>query len=415
MPRKRAAIRDAARRLVIEKVPLFFFTAAFSAATLAAQKEVGAVWSVDKMPIDVRLANALVSYMEYIRKAVWPVDLAVLYPHKGMPELWTIGLSAALLVSMTVLAVRNMRGIPFLLVGWFWYLGTLVPVIGLVQVGSQAMADRYTYVPLIGLFIALAWGTERLIARRPQIKHGVIISILVVMSGLTILARSQVETWKNTVTLFEQALAATEINPLAHHNIGAFYLGQDDCQKAVPHFLEAILMKNNYAYPYHGLGVCASRQTPPIGALYLFGKALEIDPRLTRAMIDRGIFFMKQGKLDAAARDFEQALCINTEHEAAHANLGLIRLQEGNLAEAEAHLTGALRVNPDSAEALNNMGLLRTQQGRTEEAAAWFRKALKHQPGHPEIERNLQILSKADGNLTGRAGDAADSHHAGHE
>ena len=394
VPRGSMSARGAVARLVIEKVPLFILAAAFSALTLVAQKEVGAVWSIDKMHFGTRAANALVSYMAYIRKTVWPVDLAVLYPHGGMPEAWIVGVSALLLVSITVLAIRNMRGMPFLLVGWLWYLGTLVPVIGIVQVGSQAMADRYTYIPLVGLFIALAWGAERLVAVCPGLKRPVVLSSLVVLSGLMLLARAQVETWKNTVTLFEQALAVTEVNPLAHHNIGAFYMDQNDCGKAVPHFLEAIRMKEQYASPYHGLGVCASRETPQTGAMYFFRKALELDPRLTRALMDRGVLLMNQGKFDAAAEDFEQALRIMPDHEAAHANLGLVRLREGKLAAAESHLSEARRINPDSVEVANNLGLLCVEQGRIDEAAAWFRQALERVPGHPEIERNLRILTK---------------------
>lgn len=395
MPRGGTCIRDGVARLVIEKIPLYLLSAGLSILTLVAQKEVGAVWSVDKMPIDVRLANAFVSYMEYIRKMVWPIDLAVLYPHAGMPPTWKLGIGVLLLGSISLLVIRKAREMPFLLVGWFWYLGTLVPVIGIVQVGSQAMADRYTYIPLIGLFITLAWGVERLITRWPGFKRPVIASSLVVLSILMVLARSQVDTWKNTVTLFQQALAATEVNPLAHHNIGAFYMGRDDCQMAVPHFLEAIRMKENYAYPYHGLGVCASRQSPPTGAHYFFGRALELDPRMTRTLIERGVFHMKQGNLDSAMNDFEQARRIKPDHDAAHANLGLIYLSQGKLTEAETYLNEARKLNPDSAEVLNNLGLLCAKQGRTEEAAAWFRQALERMPGHPEIERNLRVLSKA--------------------
>ncbi len=391
MSRGGTAIHGVIARLVIEKFPLFLLSAGISVLTLVAQKEVGAVWSVDKMPIDVRLANALVSYAEYIRKTLWPVGLAVLYPHQGMPEAWKIGVSALLLASVTALAIRNMRKMPFLLVGWLWYLGTLVPVIGIVQVGSQAMADRYTYIPLVGLFIAAVWGAKRIIAEWPRWKKPFTVSSLAVLSILMILARTQVESWQSSLTLFEQALAATEVNPLAHHNIGAFYLDQNNCRKAVPHFLEAIRVKQNYAYPYHGLGVCASRQTPPTGALYFFGKALEIDPRMTRALTDRGVFHMKHGKFDLAMNDFGQALRIKPDHDAAHANMGLIYLSQGKLAYAEYHLNEARRLNPDSAEVLNNLGLLRLQQGKTEDALAYFHKAWTQKPDDPSIGQNFAI------------------------
>jgi Tfp pilus assembly protein PilF len=406
-----ASTRDAVLRLVMEKIPLLLLSAASSVLTVVAQKGVGAVWTVDKMPIDVRLANALVSYAEYIRKTVWPVELAVLYPHPGMPEAWKIGVSALLLGAVTALAIRNMTKMPFLLVGWLWYLGTLVPVIGIVQVGSQAMADRYTYIPLIGLFIAVAWGAERLIADRPGWKKPFMVSSLAVLSILMVLTRYQVDTWKNTITVFEQALAATDINPMACQKLGEFYLEQNDCQKAAPQFLEAIRMKANYAYPYHGLGVCASRQNPPTGALYFFGRALELDPLMTRALNDRGIFYMKQGEFGSAAEDFEQALRIKPDHDAAHTNLGLIYMSQGRLAAAEAHLNEARRLNPDSAEVLNNLGLLCTRQGKIDDAAAWFRKALERIPGHPQIEKNLQILSKAGVSGPGRTGAAVDAEH----
>ncbi len=398
MPRGGTGISNAVARLVIEKAPLFLLAAAFSAVTLLAQKEVGAIWSMDKMPFGTRVANALVSYMEYIRKTVWPVDLAVLYPHAGMPPAWKLGIGVLLLGSISFLVIRKAKEMPFLLVGWLWYLGTLVPVIGIVQVGSQAMADRYTYIPLIGLFIAFAWCVERLIARRPGFKRPVIASSLVVLSILMVLARSQVDTWKNTVTLFEQALAATDVNPMAHQKIGEFYLEQNDCQKAVPHFLEAIRMKENFAYPYHGLGVCASRAIPPAGAQYFFRKALEIDPRLTRVLIDRGVLFVKNGRFDAAAEDFEQALRIKPDHEVAHTNLGVVYWSQGRTVEAETHLREALRVQPYSAEAHHNLGLILAGRGQTNNALTHFRQASALAPGNPFIEESLKMVQAGNTN-----------------
>jgi Flp pilus assembly protein TadD len=401
--REKTSSRAVALRLVVEKVPLFLLGAVSSFVTLIAQREFGAIWSIEKMPIAVRIANALVSYMEYIRKMLWPADLAVLYPHAGVPAAWKIGAAVLLLISISYLAVRKAREMPFLLVGWLWYLGTLVPVIGLVQVGSQSMADRYTYIPLVGLFIAIAWGMKSIIERRPIWRHAVTAFFLVALSGLLLVAKVQVETWKNSVTLFEQALAVTEINPMAHNNIGAFYLDQNDCPKAVPHFLKAIQMEENYASPYHGLGVCASRETPPAGAMYFFRKALEINPRSTSALVDRGVFFMKQGKLDEAMEDFRQVLRVKPDHEGAHTNAGLILVQRGKLEEAEFHVGAALRANPRNAEALNNLGLVRMQQDRTEEAIASFLKARELVPGNGVIDGNLKIAREVrQKNTTGK-------------
>ena len=380
--------------LVAEKLPLCFVTAMACLVTLAAQKEVGAIWSLEGMSFDVRFANALVAYMDYIRNMFWPVDLAVLYPHTGMPPGWKIGVAILIMASISYLAVRKAREMPFLLVGWLWYLGTLVPVIGLVQVGSQSMADRYTYIPLVGLFIVLAWGIERFVARWPRWQRPVVVISLVALSGLLVLARSQVETWKNSETLFEQALAVTEVNHGAHHNIGAFYLDQNDCQKAVPHFLEAIQIKENYANPYHGLGVCASRENNIEGAHHYFRQAILIEPRFAECRIDRGLLLAQQGRIDEAAEDFQYVLRINPAHEAAHNNMGMLLIQQGKHGEAEVRFSEILRINPRNAEAYNNLGIVRTAQGRTEDAIASFMKARELMPGNAAIEMNLRIASE---------------------
>jgi Tfp pilus assembly protein PilF len=386
--------RPGAMRLVVEKLPLFLMAAVSSVVTLVAQREVGAVWSIEKMPIAVRIANAAVSYLEYIRKMLWPVDLAVLYPHEGLLPAWKIVIAFLFLVSISCLVVRKAREFPFLLVGWLWYLGTLVPVIGIIQVGSQSMADRYTYIPLVGLFIAISWGMKSIAERQPKWKHAIIVFILIALSGLLVLARAQVGTWTNSLTLFGHALRVTEVNPVAHHNIGAFYLDQNDCQKAVPHFLKAIEMKEIYADPYHGLGICASRETPPADALYFFTKALEIDPRLTRALIDRGVFSMKQGKLDEAVEDFRQALRIDPAHEGALTNLGMLNILQGKPVEAVPHLIEALRINPHSAQAHNNLGIALMNLGRIDEAVDHFRQAHVLAPQDRAIEENMrQVLT----------------------
>jgi len=380
-------------RLIVEKVPLFIVAAAACIVTLIAQREVGALWTLEKMPFEQRIANAFVAYMEYIRKMLWPADLSVLYPHAGMPPAWKTGLAVTLIASLSYVAVRKAREMPFLLVGWLWYLGTLVPVIGIIQVGSQSMADRYTYLPLVGLFLAAAWGAKSLVEKRPLLKPVVIACVIVALAGLPIPSRVHVETWKNSVTLFEQALRMTEVNPLAHHNIGAYYLERNECQKAVPHFLMALEAKKDYPYALSNLGVCTSRGNDPERALRLFDKAIRIEPRFTKARIDRAIYLMRLGRLEEAGMDFLEILKMKPDHEAAHTNLGLIFVQQGKLGDAEAHLREALRVNPRNAEALNNLGLVRMKQGQADEAVASFLKARDFAPGNPVIEANLKTAS----------------------
>jgi Flp pilus assembly protein TadD len=386
-----AADRAVLLRLIVEKIPLLFVVAASCIVTFIAQRGVGAIWTLEKMPLEHRFANALVAYMEYIRKTLWPVDLSVLYPHAGMPPTWKIAAALLFLVSISCLVIRKAREMPFLLAGWLWYLGTLVPVIGIIQVGSQSMADRYTYLPLVGLFISFAWVVKSLVEKGPLLKHVVSAFVLVALAGLLISARAQVETWENSVTLFEQALRTTEVNPLAHHNIGAYYLERNECQKAVPHFLMALEVKKDYPYALSNLAVCTSRGKDPERALRLFDRAIRIDPLYANARIDRGNYLMRLGRLEEAARDFLEILKMKPDHDAAHTNLGLIFVHQGKLGDAEAHLREALRVNPRNAEALNNLGLVHMKQGQAEEAVSSFLRAREFAPGNAVIEENLRI------------------------
>jgi len=386
-----ASTRASGVRLVAEKVPLVVLSAAVAAMTYVAEHNVGAVKSMESYPLGVRLANAVVSYALYIWKAIWPVDLAVLYPHIGMPPLWLVLLSAVLLVAATGFSVHVRARAPWLTVGWFWYLGTLIPVIGLVQIGSHAMADRFTYIPLLGLFMALAWGAKELVAKRPGWKSGIIGLSVLFITVLLFPARAQIGTWQNSVTLFEHALTVTKDNPVARFNIGAHYLGRNDCTKAVPHFLEAIEIKKDFALAFHCLAVCDSRAGNAAGALHHYGQAILIDPRWKMPRIDRGLLLVQQGRLDEAVEDFRQVLRIDPANETAHTNLGLIFLRQGKLGNAETHLSEALRVNQRSAEAHNNLGIVHTAQGRTEDAIASFLKARELMPGNEAIETNLRI------------------------
>jgi len=386
-----APMRTPGARLVAEKAPLVVLSAAVGALTYVAEHHVGAVQSMASYSFGVRLANATVSYALYIRKMIWPVDLAVYYPHFGMPPLWLVMASAVLLVAVTGVALHLRTRAPYLAVGWFWYLGTLVPVIGLVQIGTHAMADRYTYIPLLGLFIALVWGAKGIVAKRPDLKISIIGLSVLSIAILLFPARAQIETWQNSVTLFENAITVTKVNPVARFNIGAHYLGRNDCTKAVPHFLDAIEMKKDFALAFHCLGVCDSRNGNAAGALHYFEQAILIDPRWKMPRIDRGLLLMQQGRLDEAQDDFQQVLRMDPAHEAAHNNMGMLLIRQGKHGEAEARFSDVLRINPRNAEAHNNLGIVRTAQGKTEDAIASFLKARELMPGNAAIETNLRI------------------------
>ena len=385
--------KDAMLRLVLEKIPFLILVAASCIVTVYAQRSADSIASLGHNPVEVRLANALVSYAEYIQKMLWPVDLAVMYPHAGMPASWMIATALLLLGSISYVAFRKAREMPFLLVGWLWYLGTLVPVIGLVQVGSQSMADRYTYLPLVGIFMVIAWGAQALVERRPMLKYPVLVFSLVVIAGLLSLAKPQVETWENGVTLFEHALAVTEQNPLAHNNLGAAYdVREGSCKKASPHFMRAIELKNDYADAYDNLGTCAFREGDHEGAIRYFQWAAEVDPKFTRARVNLGLMMMNYGKVVAAEEAFRQVLQIDPSLEAAHVNLGALCINQGKLDDAAIHLRETLRINPRNADAHNNLGVISLRGGRVEDALRHFRQALTAAPEHPTAEMNIRLI-----------------------
>jgi tetratricopeptide (TPR) repeat protein len=390
LPGKRSG-RLAALRLIVEKSPMLVLVAALAVATVLAQQQIGALWSLEKMPLDARIANAVVSYAEYIGKTIFPVNLSILYPHAGMPPAWKIAASLLLLSSITWFAFRKAREFPFLIVGWMWYLGTLVPVIGLVQVGPQSMADRYVYLPLIGIFIVIAWGMESLLATRISFRKGFLISSSVILLIYCFVAHSQIGIWRNSVTLFEHALFVEAVNPIARYNIGAHYLEKGDCKEAVPHFLAAIEMKKDFAYAFYGLGVCSARTNDAEEALQYFTKAITIDPQSTRPRIDRGFLLMQRGHNDEAMADFSAVLRMDPVNESAHGTMGIMFIQQGRATDAEVHLSEVIRVNPRSAEAHNNMGIVRSMQGRTDDAVVCFEKATVLEPGNAVMKTNLRL------------------------
>lgn len=317
--------------LVVEKIPLFFLSAVASAVTYHVQKIGGAFAHDVHYPISIRIGNALVSCTGYIGKMLLPVRLAVFYPHPGgsLP-LWKVAGSALLLASLTAIALYFSRRRPCLIVGWFWYLGTLVPVAGLVQVGWQAMADRYTYVPLTGLFIAVVW-TAADLTERWKFQKEVLASVsLAVLLALGISAGTQVSYWRDSITLFGHALESTTGNYLAHYNLGVALQRGGRTNEAADHYRLALTIKPDSAKAHYNLGLISA----------------------------------KQGRLDEAKRRFSEALVHMPTFAEARYNLGLACLLEGRVEEAAVHFEESLRLRPDFLKARESLRLLRPDGGR---------------------------------------------------
>lgn len=386
----RSAGAASIRRLVVEKVPLVALVASSCAITLIAQGGGGAVIALDQIPLEARVANAMVTYVEYLRKTAWPAGLAMFYPHFGMPPAWATAVSVLALAGATVLSLRVARRRPYVPVGWLWYLGTLVPVIGFVQVGSQSMADRYTYIPLVGIFIACAWGLKDLAVKGPGLKRGVMALTAIALVGLTVTARVQIGTWTDSKTLFTHALRVVEANPVVHNNLGVIFLNEGDGERAAAHLRRALELRPRYADALFNLALCAFKAGDRGEAARLFAQTLREEPGADRAHVYLGFIFLEQGRPGEASGHFREAIRIRPDQEAAHHHLAVALMQLNDYASAERHLRETVRLSPGNPEAYNNLGVTLMAQGRYGEAIEALKAAESLAPGRPIVAANLR-------------------------
>lgn len=344
---------------VVEKIPLFAMAAAASVAAYWAQHSAGAVSDAESTPFSLRMANLLISYVAYVLKMVWPFSLAFHYPYPhDAIGLFRAGFCALVLLGLTAWALRHWRTRPYLIVGWLWYAGTLVPVSGIVQVGSQAMADRFAYVPLIGLFVAIAWGLEDAMARFPALRRSLPVAAVAVLVLLTARTLNEIPNWRNDLALFGHAAAVTRENAIAHNNYGTALWKANRHEEAVPHFMEALRIRPNYA-----------------GALVNLSNVLK-----------------DQGKLPEAVAGYRKALEMDPNHAGARTNLGLILLQGGNVVEATEEFRKVVDAWPMDAKAHNSLGVAFAAQGLREEAIREFETALRLKPDYQNARANLDLV-----------------------
>ena len=327
-----------------EKVPFFALSALSSVITLVAQQNGEAVSSLVAVSLKMRVANALVAYVSYIWKMIWPHHLAVFYPHAYMPPIGMVAGSGLLLLCVSIALFWAARRHRYLVTGWLWYLGTLVPVIGLVQVGSHAMADRYTYVPLIGLFVMVAWGVPDLVARWRYRRPVLAISTAFVLLTFIICTWLQVRLWKNTFTLFKHALQVTQGNFLAHNNLGAALAKRGRHEEALGHFSEALKIRPDYVSAHTNLGNELMRQGRTREAIRHFSEALKIKPDQAETHNNLGVALAIQGRTREAIRHFSEALKIKPDYGSAHYNLAMAYRSEGNYREAIKHCDRAMEL-----------------------------------------------------------------------
>jgi Tfp pilus assembly protein PilF len=405
-------------RLVLEKVPFFSLSAVSSVITFFVQQGGGAVNRIETIGPLSRIANAFISYMTYIVKMIWPARLAVFYPHRfAAVPMWQALVSILLLLTISVCVIYPARKKKYLLTGWLWYLGTLVPVIGLVQVGSQAMADRYSYVPLTGIFIMIGWGFADLSGKWRHRKIIVGVSAAAVLAALGVCTRLQVRHWHDSISLYEHAIEVTDDNFVAYAGLGAALCDQDRLDEGIRNLSRALEIMPKHHNAYCNMALAMSRKGKFSEAVECYRQALRIEPdnletqnSLARAIeekekyeqamdfFERANSFANQDKIDEAVEYYKKAVELKPNFIIAQGRLGLLLAQQGRIEEAIGRFRVVLSERPDDYEMHFNVGVLLERQGKIDEAIAEYRQALEINPDYAKARERLEeALSKQEG------------------
>ena len=393
-------------RLVTEKLPLLALSLASSIVTYNAQRD-AMVSAFGPLALTARLDNALLSYVAYIGKLFWPVNLAAFYPHPGLSiPMWRIAVSTLILAFITFIAFGPARSRPYLKVGWLWFLGTLIPMIGIIQVGKAAMADRYTYVPYIGLSIMVAWGLGDLLRGRrddetaPSLAPIVCATVAIfAMIGGT---WYQLRFWSNEFTLFSRAVEVTKNNDFSHIHVGLYLADHGKLDEAAQHYATALKINPYSDRAHNNLGNVYLRQGRLDAALREYQAALDLQPRSSVGHFNVGLVLEAKGFADQAASEYRKALEVQPDHTGARIYLCNILGRQGKMAEVVSYCEEEVKIFPDSAEAHQRLGLALSKAGKFSEAETHYRAAIRLRPRYPEAYYTL-------GNALARQGKADDA------
>jgi tetratricopeptide (TPR) repeat protein len=308
--------------LVSEKIPLFVLSSILTFFLLVCEQLESRERFIEHIPIDLRISNALISYIGYLGKMIWPGNLSVFYPFPRTLPMWKIVGAAILLMCITLSCIRKSHRYPYMIVGWLWYLVTLFPVIGLVQWDLwPAMADRFTYIPSIGLFIVITWGIPDILSRWNSYKTVLIISSSVVLSALCICTWFQIRYWKNSTTLFEHALRVTRNNYIMHYNMGVVLERQGKLKEALAHYYETVRIKPDFERGHYNIGLVLAQQGKLKEAINHYSKAVKINPDYMEAHNNLGVALAQLGMLEKAIFHFSEAIRIKNDYKEARYNL----------------------------------------------------------------------------------------------
>jgi tetratricopeptide (TPR) repeat protein len=409
--------------LILEKGPFLILAAGSSVVTFLVQRSGGAVST--NLAFPGRVANALVSYVRYLSKTVWPVNLSVLYPHPGHWPAWQVTGSAILLLAVLLIVTLQARTRPYLAVGWFWFIGGLVPVIGLIQVGIQSMADRYTYIPSIGLFVMVAWGISELVQRWPSAMPAVFMTAACSLVACACVSARQIQFWHDSEALFQRAVDVTSNNYLAYNNLGFYLSGKGKFDQAKANYRKSIEIDPLYPDALNNLGYALAGERNFPEAIKYYEAALRVSPNQLEVHNNLGNAFSELGRVPEAIEQYSIVLKLKPDHADAHNNLGIVLATQGKLDEALPHFRAAilarpnyasahsnlgnalavshkipeaigeyqesLRLNPKDTQAHNNLGNAFMEQGRVDEAITQYSEALRLNADNPEAHFNLAI------------------------
>jgi tetratricopeptide (TPR) repeat protein len=391
--------RQLVGKLLWEKVPFFSLALALIIALIVMQKSFGGMASLEIFPFSVRIKNAIISYVAYLEKTFWPVDLAVFYPYQFSLTIWQVVGAAMLLLAISTIVICLARKAPFLVVGWFLYLGVLFPVIGITQAGDQAMADRYSYFPSVGIAIMVTWGVAYLMPKE-KLRNMILIPVaVIILAILTFLTWQQCGYWKNSSTLFNHVLKATKANYLAHHNFATSLVAEGKMDEAISHYYKSIELNPILTLPHTNLARALVAQ----GRIDAAIAAIKLNPNQENAHSILGLLLAAEGKKLAAegkklaAQTMNEeaiklnlaAIRINPDNAETHLNLGAILAAQERNEEAIVHYLAAIKINPKYDDAYYNLANLYIKQRKIEEAIDNYLKAIQINPDHVDAHCNL--------------------------
>ncbi|HEX4350984.1 MAG TPA: tetratricopeptide repeat protein [Verrucomicrobiae bacterium] len=397
-------------RLVLEKLPFLALGAAGSAMAFAVQHHGGAIATMQALSLGDRLGNALISYCRYLGKIFWPADLAIFYPHPYSWPVEKVLLAAVFLSGVTALFFMRQKRYPWLLMGWLWFIGTLVPVIGLIQVGEQSMADRYTYIPSIGMFVLIVWCAFESCRRwlqpvSAQAQHSpapkesrmmakcalpaLAIAAVAALVSCCWLTRQQLGYWRNSESLFRRALAVTENNSWALSNLGDVTFNQGRTDEAINYYQQALALKPTAADLHNNLGAALLAKGQIDEAIAESQEALRLKPEYADAYLNLGNALAKKGLLDDAIGQFQKGIRLKPDNDAGYIDLGIALLNQGRPDEAINEFHTAMGLKPATAELHNDVGIALLAKGLTDEAIAESQESIRLKPGLVPAHQNL--------------------------